>query len=134
MTQANAATTTVNPVEVFEDLYDSEIHFDISVEWDDGFHWAVHTSGFDAVEGSARTVAKLAEAMGEVAVRYFPGSPFAVKYCRLLHWQRPIIEPKDHTWRRSRDPAKDAAFFGIAEDRLPMSLAEDELEGEPCAA
>jgi hypothetical protein len=65
---------------ILQMLYDSEINFELSTFWDEGFRWKLgdRMNGFPA-EGCADTFVEACEQLKEAAIRHFPESEFAQK-------------------------------------------------------
>lgn len=71
--------------EILQQLYDSELHFDIRARWQAGFDWALlsHEDLADAASGTEESFEDAARALGEAAVRAHPGGAFATWWTAL---------------------------------------------------
>ena len=66
---------------ILQDLYDSEISFEIAAVWDSGFSVRLgdRKNGFD-IERSVRSYASAVEQLRGWALEHYPESAFARKY------------------------------------------------------
>ncbi len=78
--EANSRLIAAAPI--LQDLYNSEINFEISTQWDGGFDAKLGDplNGFKA-EGQYRTYVEAVEQLRDWAIDHFPDSEFAGKYC-----------------------------------------------------
>jgi hypothetical protein len=67
-------------MDILQMLYDSEINFELSTFWDDGFRWKLgdNWNGFKA-DGHADNLAEAIEQLKDAAFKHFPSSEFAQK-------------------------------------------------------
>lgn len=105
--------THADPVQVLQDLYESDIHYDLLSRWDAGFFWRLDTDGGRSVNGDAFSITEAIEALGAEAVRALPNRPFATKYRHLLDIPRPL---------KNREP-----WQRLAEQRTEQEQAAERL-------
>jgi len=94
-------------IDVLQELYDSEINFDISTLWDGGVDWKLgdEMNGYKA-EGNGCTVESAILSTAMAALQHFPDSDFAKRFrAELLElaeklWGKP--------WKEQFDGVEDA--------------------------
>jgi len=69
------------PKSTLQELYDSEINFQISTFWDSGFDWKLgdNLNGF-VDGGNEDSFNEAIESLVNAAVRHFPKSKFAIEF------------------------------------------------------
>jgi len=67
-------------MDILQALYDSEINFELSTFWDNGFEWKLgdNWNGFKAT-GNCETLAEAVQQLKEAAIEHFPTSVFTQK-------------------------------------------------------
>ena len=66
--------------DILQELYESEINFEMSCFWDGGIDWKLgdEMNGFNA-KGCADTVPEAIQELNDAALEHFPDSQFAKK-------------------------------------------------------
>jgi len=78
LARGNARVCWWWPMNTLQQIYDSEINFELRSHWSTGFEWKLgdHLNGYLA-KGHADSVKGAADALAQAACEHFPASKFA---------------------------------------------------------
>jgi hypothetical protein len=68
--------------EVLQQLYDSEINFEIRTDWDGGFNWRFQSDADWSTSGTGKDLAEAAAQLAQAVAQHDPNSQFAAWWNR----------------------------------------------------